>query len=293
MDKVFKFYTEDLAVRASFVDSTSICRTVAKRQGTDPLATIAIGRLLTGTILMASQLWENQSLSIRLEGNGPLGHLYAECSFEGKARCYITNPQIPADSLSPEKLNLRSAIGEGILVVSRNLPFQKQPQTGIVPIVSGEISQDLAFYLQQSHQIPSVVSLTVTLDDKGEVKLAGGVLLELIPGAPDSVISTLEKRARETTPLSKQLLERASPESIVQGYVHQSALKPVDYPYNLDFSCRCSEEKVERTLSLMGKGTLSEMILKQEDAKAKCEFCGQHYTVPLSRLKEILHSKKD
>lgn len=293
MDTVYKFYTEDLALRASFVNSTSICREVAKRQGTDPLATIAIGRLLTGTILMASQLWEKQSLSIRLEGDGPLGHLYAECSFEGNARCYITNPQITAGSLPPEKLNLKSAIGEGILVVSRNLPFQKQPQTGIVPIVSGEISQDLAFYLQQSHQIPSVVSLTVTLNEKGEIKLAGGVLLELIPGAPDSIISILEQRTREALPLSRQLAEQASPEEIVKSYVHSSPLKTVDHPYPVKFTCRCSEEKVEKTLSLMGKATLSEMILKGEDVKAKCEFCGQHYTVAVARLREILHSKED
>jgi molecular chaperone Hsp33 len=293
MDNVYKFYTEDLAVRASFVYSTAICQEVVRRQGTDPLATIAMGRLLTGTILMASQLWENQSLSVRLEGDGPLGHLYAECSFEGNARCYVSNPQIAAGSLPPEKLNLKSAIGEGILVVSRNLPFQKQPQSGIVPIVSGEISQDLAFYLQQSHQIPSVVSLTVTLDERGQIKLAGGVLLELIPGAPDSIINILEERARETIPLSRQLLEEASPETIVQGYVHQSRLKSVEHSHPIKFTCRCNQERVEKTLSLMGKATLSEMILKGEEVKAKCEFCGQHYSVGVERLREILHSKED
>lgn len=293
METVFKFYTEDLAVRASFFNSTSLCQEMVKRQGTDPLATIAMGRLLTGTVLMASQLWENQSLSIRLEGNGPLGNLYAECSFEGNARCYISNPQIPEGALSADQLNLKSAIGEGVLVVTRNLPFQKQPQTGIVPIVSGEISQDLAYYLQQSHQIPSVVSLTVTLDEKGEVKLAGGVILELIPGAPDSIITILEKKAQDAPSLSKQLLEGTSPQKIVESYMHQSPLKAAEYPYAVKFTCRCSNEKVERTLSLMGKGTLSEMILKGEDVKAKCEFCGQHYTVAVSKLREILHSKED
>jgi len=293
MDKVFKFYTEDLAVRASFFNSTSLCQEVAQRQGTDPLATIAIGRLLTGTILMASQLWENQSLSVRLEGNGPLGHLYAECSFEGNARCYVSNPQIPPSALSAEKLNLKSAVGEGLLIVGRTLPFQKQPQTGIVPIVSGEISQDLAFYLQQSHQIPSVVSLTVTLNEHGGVKLAGGVLLELIPGAPDSTISTLEQRAKEATPLSKQLLDGASPEEIVREYLHPSPLKCVDHPHSVKFTCRCSMEKVERTLSLMGKGTLSEMVLKGEDIEVKCEFCALKYNVSISKLREILHSKEN
>ena len=194
MDKVSKFYTKDLAVRASFAITTELCREVAHRQNTDPLATLAIGRLLTGTVLLASQLWENQSLSVRMEGNGPLGHLYSECSFEGNARGYISNPRLDTNALPPDQINLKSAIGEGILVVSRNLPFQKQPQTGIVPITSGEISQDLAFYLQQSHQIPSVVSLSVILNEKGEIKAAGGVLLELIPGAPESVINTLEKK---------------------------------------------------------------------------------------------------
>jgi len=287
-EKVHKFYTEDLAVRASVVVSTELCKEICSIHDTYPLATLALGRLLTGTVLMASQLWEKQSLSVRLEGNGPLGHLYSESSFEGASRAYVQNPHVDLPHLADGKLDLKSAVGEGVLIVNRNIPFQRQSQMGVVPIVSGEIGQDLAFYLHQSHQIPSVVSLSVSLNKEGQVTAAGGVLLELIPGAPESTVSQLEKRAAQAGSLSLRIQEGESPLEIVKNYLHDSAIVPVEHNHFIAYSCRCSMDRVEKTLSLMGRVTLAEMALKGEDVSVKCEFCGKQYVVPVTRIRELL-----
>jgi len=291
--QVKKFHTKDLAVRASFVDSTDLCREICSLQDTDPFATIALGRLITGTVLLASQLWENQSLSIRLEGDGPLGHLYAESSFEGKVRAYVSHPRIETSLIPTNSLDISKAVGQGVLIVNRNLPFQKAPHTGIVPIVSGEISQDIAYYLQQSHQIPSVVSLTVTLDPEGQIKVAGGVLLELIPGAPENTISQIEKRVQQGHSLSQLLLEEKSAQDIVSHFSHSSDLVPIDHPFHLTFFCKCSSQRVEKTLSLLGRATLAEMILKGENLQVKCEFCSKNYQVSIETLRQLLHALED
>lgn len=291
--QVKKFHTKDLAIRASFADTTELCREICSLQDTDPFATIALGRLLSGTVLLASQLWENQSLSVRLEGDGPLGHLYAESSFEGKVRAYVSHPRIEIGSISLDSLEIRQAVGQGVLIVNRNLPFQKAPHTGIVPIVSGEISEDIAYYLHQSHQIPSVVSLTVTLDENGKVKVAGGVLLEVIPGAPEATIKTLEKKSLNAPSLSQLLLSGRTPLDIVSEYCHASELVSIDHPYELEFFCKCSIQRVEKTLSLLGRATLAEMILKGETLQVKCEFCSKKYQVPIEKLREMLQSLEE
>lgn len=287
-DKVYKFYTEDLALRASVIRSTAIVRETCAIHETFPLASMALGRLLTGTILMASQLGEKQSICVRIDGKGALGQLYADANFEGEVRGYCQNPLADIPHTSEGKLDVGTGVGQGIMTVTRNVPFQRAPHVGIVPITSGEISPDLAFYLQQSHQIPSVVALTVTLDGQGEVKVAGGVLIEIIAGAPDSTIRILEERAQTAPLLSQQLLSGASEEEILRPYLHSPKIKVVEHTFPIVYTCHCSTERVERTLSLMGRATIAEMALKGETVQVKCEFCGKKYSVTLETLRRLL-----
>lgn len=293
LEKVHRFYTEDLAVRASYVETTQLCQFVSQLHSAFPIPTILLGRLLTGAALLASQLWEKQSLSLRVESDGPIGQMYAESSFEGNIRAYVANPHVDLPPNSEGQLDLKGAVGNGLLVVNRNIPFQRQPQMGIVPLVCGEISKDLAFYLQQSQQTPSVVSLTVSLDSLGQVTAAGGVLLEVIAGAPESIIRNLEIKASLAPSLSKMILEKKHPKEIIAHYTHASPLKDVEHPHFLSYTCRCSEQRVENTLSLMGKGTLSEMALKGEPVKVKCEFCGKQYQVEVAKIRSIISALED
>lgn len=287
MEKVYKFYSEDLRIRAAVAITTDLIKEMKSILGSGPLATMGLGRLLTCTTLLASQTAEKQSLSIRFSGDGPLGELIAEASFEGEVRGYC--PNLDADVRDDKgHLSLSQGLGRGILTVARTLPFQKQPHVGIVPIQTGEIAQDLAFYMAQSQQIPSVLAVSVSLDSLGQIRGAGGILVEVMPGASEELISTLEKRAQTAPPLSDRLISKAAPIEILKSYVHDSKLVLAEEGPALKYTCRCNPERVERTLLLLGRITLAEMALKGETVEMRCEFCGKKYSVEVRRIKELI-----
>lgn len=286
MDKVHKFYTEDLMLRVSSAITTQTLAEICGRQSILALASMALGRAMTGAILMASQLREGQRVGVHFNGDGPVGFLFAEANYEGEARGYCGNAQA-ALPLKDGKLDVAGGIGRGILTVTRSQPFEKEPHRGIVPIVSGEVSQDLAYYLFQSHQVPSIISLAVSLDARGEVLAAGGVLIEVMPGADELLLSELEARSKQAPPLSQILAEGASPNEMAGMYVHKTRLLSPEPPRDVKFVCKCSIERVERTLTLCGKSTLAEMILKGQPTHVTCQFCGKSYTVTIARLREL------
>ena len=287
MDIIAKFFTEDLMLRVSVAITTDAIRTMFESQMPMPLASIALGRAMTGAVLMASQLKDGQRVGIHFNGNGPLGPFFAEANFEGEARAYCQNASAVLP-LKEGKLDISGAVGEGILTVTRSQPFQKEPHRGIVPIFNGEISQDLAYYLYQSHQIPSVIALAVSLDTSGNVAAAGGVLIEVMPGATDALITTLEKKSSEAPSLAKALQQGVSPLELASPYCHDSPLISVEHPHQVKFVCRCSRERVHRTLTLMGRATLAEMALKGEDVPVTCEFCGKQFTITVDEVRKLI-----
>src|SRR6185312_2289727 len=181
MMKVHRYVTNDFTVRVAAVDATEVVSEMQAISGAYPLATIGVGRAMIAALLMASQLKDKQEVGILLKGNGPLGSLYAHATYEGQVRGYCPHPQFQAPD-PQDALNLKKALGFGHLTVTRQQPFQKQPHHGTVEMVSGEVGDDIAHYLHQSHQIRSLVSVGVYLDVYGKVKAAGGVLLEVMPG---------------------------------------------------------------------------------------------------------------
>lgn len=287
MEKVYKYYTEDLRVRASVAVTTELIREMKQILGSSPLATMGLGRLLTGTTLMASQTAENQSLSIRFSGDGVLGELIAEASFEGNVRAY--SPNLEADLRTTDgHLDLAGSIGHGIITVARTLPFQKAPHVGIVPIQSGEIAEDLVFYMAQSQQIPSIMVVSVRLDSLGQIKAAGGVFIEVMPGASDSLISSLESKAKSAPALSERLLLNLPPAELLRPYLHDSKIVLAAEGPEIKYNCRCNSQRVERTLLLLGKATLAEMTLKGTPVEMRCEFCGKQFSVPIQRVRDLM-----
>ncbi len=288
MDKVHRFYTEDLALRASAASTTALVARLGEVHQASPVATMAMGRSITAAALMASHMRKGHFVSIQFSGNGPLGNVFVEAGFEGDARGYCTNPQL---DLPPAELS--KAIGQGLLTVSRNLPFQKQPQMGVVPIVSGEIGDDIAHYLFQSHQIPSILALGVYLDRNG-VRAAGGVLIELLPGEEEKkrekLVATLEEKARSAGSLSELIASGAPPAEWLKAYVHDSPLVPVEHDFELKYTCKCSDERVDRTLKLLGRKALLEMIDEKKPVNVNCEFCGKAYVVAIDRLNALLQT---
>ena len=287
MQRVYRFYSDDLFIRATSVVSTSVVRAMCDIQKTGPLATMALGRAVTGALLMAAQLRDNHVVGLHFRGNGPLGSLYAEASYEGDCRGWCDQPEASVP-LKDGRIDVASGLGIGLLNVIRSQPFEKAPHVGTVELISSEIGDDIAYYLQQSHQIPSVTALGVILSATGEVEVAGGVLIELMPGATESVISGLEASVAAAKSLSTLLSEGKGPEELLRNYTGNIKMNPVEHPHEIKYFCRCSMDRVERSITMLGRDEVESIIADGRDADVRCEFCGRKYTLTLARLQEIL-----
>lgn len=273
-------------VRVSVAFTTDIVREMVSIQDPYPVAALGLGRLLTGTYLLAAQLKEGFYISVRFQGDGPIGELYAECHPDGRGRAFCQNPQADLP-LKQGQLDLASAVGKGNLVVSRGQPHQKQPHTSIVPIMTGEIASDLTHYLRQSNQTLSVVALSTSLSATERVPVSGGVLVELMPETPESVIQVIEEKVAKAEPLSTYLSRGTAAEEIAKLFSHSTNLISKEEPLTLKFHCPCSLDRVHRTLTMLGRASLSEMILKGETVNVTCEFCGRKYTVTQDKLRDL------
>jgi molecular chaperone Hsp33 len=285
-ERVHKFLTEELTIRAAAVIATQVVEDMRKIQDTYPIATVALGRAMVGSLLMASQLKENQELSLYFQGNGPLNRIFSEATFEGKIRAYITNPHFMMES-EGEGIQVGPAVGIGLLTVTHNLPNNDTPHRGTVIIRTGEIGDDLAFYLEQSHQIPSVVALGVSVDAFGRVTAAGGVLIELMPGASEEAIAKLEERVKQAPSISKRILEGATAQDLITDYLKDFKITEMDHPHPIEYSCRCTIQRVTRSLSLLGLKEIDEIMEEAKPLAVACEFCGREYSITKQHLEKL------
>lgn len=284
---LFKYLAEDLSFRASLVDATLAVREMQSLQNTYPIATNAVGRAMVASVLMASNLKEQQMVSVYFRGDGPLEMFFAEANYEGDVRGYTPHPQfIFADD--PQSLNLGRAIGQGLLNVVRSVPHQKGPQRGSVAIQTGEVGDDLAHYLLQSHQTPSLVSVGVKVNAYGMVQSAGGILIELLPDADKSVIQKLEDNLKMVPSLSEALATQVPLEELERKYFANIAVAKMPYHGRVAYSCRCSKERFKNALKLLGVSELKDMLRKAEMPQAKCELCGRQYSLSQDELSALI-----
>jgi molecular chaperone Hsp33 len=290
--KVHRFVSNDYTLRIAAVDSTAVVAEMQRLQQTYPLPTVAVGRAMTGALLLASHLKEGQQVGLYFKGNGPLTAVYAEANFEGQVRGYSPVPVFEPANYD-KGLSLKEHLGQGLLTVTRHLPFQKQPHNGTVEMLSGEIGEDIAHYLHQSHQIRSLVSLGVYLDTYGKVQAAGGVILEVMPGVEESVVDKIQKNAEAFTEnISKMLLNGAQAVDLVKPYLAGIPFTELEHDHTVTYYCPCTKDRVVRALETLGIEELEDMILKNEPAEVVCQMCGRPYEVPvpeLAELKERLH----
>ncbi len=284
-----KFIAKDLSFRLAAVDATSVVREMQSLQNTYPLATMAVGRSMVAALLMASHLKEGHEVSLYFRGDGPLQMVFAEATFEGEVRAYTPMPQLELP-LRGGNLDVGGSLGRGFLTVVRTLPGVLQPHRGTVEIQTGEIGDDVAFYLQQSHQVPSVVAVGVKVNAYGYVVSAGGVLVELMPGSEEDVIDRLEKAVQSAESVSEALADGMTEAGGIE-------MTEIPYPHKVIYHCRCNVERVERSLQLLGMDEIEQMIKDDEKAEVRCEFCGRLYIrtkedleVLLAKLrKEFMH----
>ena len=284
INRVHRFVTNDYTVRASTVDATAVVREMQALQGAKAIPSLAVGRAMVGAMLMAAQQKQGHQVGVYIRCQGPLRAIYAEAHFEGQVRGYTPMTHYEPANYNNE-YNLKEAIGEGSLTVARHQPFQKVPHQGTVNLVSGEIGEDIAHYLIQSHQIRSLVSVGVYLDAYGQVRAAGGVIIEVMPGVEEDIVERIQRNQEaHKIPVSQMIFDGATAIDLIKPYFLGIPYMELDHNYPLTYSCPCTKDRVVRALETLGISELEDMINKGEKADVTCQVCGRPYVVDIDEL---------
>ncbi|MGM8366119.1 Hsp33 family molecular chaperone HslO [Virgibacillus sp. W0181] len=277
-------------VRAYACVSTHTVKEAQNRQDTWATATAALGRTLTISALMGAMLKNDNSLTVKLEGNGPIGAIIADANAKGEIRGYVLHPHVDFDLNEKGKLDVRRAVGtEGSLSVVKDLGL-KDYFTGQVPIVSGEVSEDFTYYFSNSEQVPSAVGAGVLVNPDHTVLAAGGFIVQLMPGATDEVIEKLEKQIENFPAISALIKDGYTPEQMLeQLFADEELIIHEQLP--LSFRCKCSKERIKNAIIGLGDEEIDKMITEDHGAEATCHFCNEVYRLTESELEALKHNK--
>ena len=275
-------------VKAVAISSTELVSRAAEIHGTTPNATAALGRALTAASMMGNmQKVDNGSLTLQIRGGGPIGTITCVSDAEGNVRGVVTEPKVPLVEKYPGKLDVGAAVGtDGRLTVIRDLQM-KEPYVGSTQLVSGEIGDDVTAYFVQSEQTPTACALGVLIDRDMSVKVAGGYLIQLLPGAPDEVIDKLEEGIRRAGAVTPMLDAGMTPEDILGQVVGDLGIvfletTPVEY------RCYCSRDRVTAALISLGKEELAEIAQEEKTFPVECQFCDTVYQFTPEDIRNIL-----
>lgn len=287
-DYLLKSVVDDGQFRAYAVDATELVREAQRRHDTWSAASAALGRTLIATLMLSSSVLKgDDTLTVRINGGGPVGGIVADGNANGTVKGYLQNPHVNLPLNKRHKIDVAKAVGvEGSLSVTKDLGLDK-PYTGQVPLASGEIGDDFTYYLAQSEQIPSAVGVSVFVNDDNSIKVAGGFLVQVMPGAKDEAISHLEKRLKEVPMVSELLLDGQKPEDMLNLLFGQENVKILD-KMPVSFKCDCSKDQFSRALASISKKQLQEIINEDHHAETVCNFCKNKYEFSEDELKAIL-----
>ena len=287
-DYIVRGMSMDGFVKAVAIRSTELVRRGAEIQKTTPNATAAFGRALTAASMMGNmQKVENGSMTLQIRGSGPIGTITVVSDAEGNVRGCVTEPRVPLVEKYPGKLDVGATVGtDGTITVIRDLQM-KEPYIGSTELVSGEIGDDVTAYFAQSEQTPTACALGVLVDRDQSVKVAGGYLLQLLPGAPDEVIDILEEGIQRAGAVTPMLEQGMTPEDIL-GQVCGALGVTFLETSSVSYKCYCSRDRVERALISLGKRELQEILEEGKSFPVECQFCDTVYTFTPEDVKELL-----
>ena len=288
MGKLIRCITSEGAVMVSAVDSTDIVAKAEQIHSTSAVMTAALGRMLTAASMMGNMLkGEKSSISLKIDGGGPAGSITVTADSTGNVRGYAQNPVVEIPLKPNGKLDVSGAVGtDGNLYIVKDLGM-KEPYNGFVPIVSGEIAEDITSYYATSEQIPTVCALGVLVNPDLTVKKAGGYILQLLPFTEDEIITKIEQNLARVKPVTQLLDEGMDIEDIVRD-VLQGFDVEVIYEQEVEYKCKCAKEKVEATLQGLGAKELSEMAADLPSVDVKCHFCNTTYSFTKNDIEKIL-----
>jgi molecular chaperone Hsp33 len=279
------------SVRAFAVDTTETVAEAQKRHMTWPTASAALGRTMTGGVMMGAMLKGDNTVTIKVDGGGPLGAILVDSNARGGVRGYVTNPQTHFELNEQGKLDVRRAVGtEGMLSVVKDLGLRDN-FTGQTPIVSGEIAEDFTYYLAISEQVPSSVGLGVLVDTDNSILAAGGFIVQLMPDTDDETISKIEERLSAIEPVSKMIQRGLSPEAILEEVLGKGNVQILE-TMPVKFECNCSKERFANGILGLGQQEIQEMIDEDGMAEAQCHFCLETYHYSKEELESFIDELK-
>jgi molecular chaperone Hsp33 len=282
----------DGTVRCIAAVTTNTVKEAANRHKTAPTATAAFGRTLTGALLLGATYKDFDRLTVKIDGNGPIDAIVAEANSRGGVRGYVNTPEADVPLNAAGKFDVRGVVGEGFFYVTREAGYDiglyKEPYRGSVPIVSGEIGEDFAYYLMKSEQIPSAVMLGVLINPAHDTVLAsGGVIIQMMPGAAENTISEIERAIIESPSTTALIHEGARPVDLLKH-----ALGKVDFEIleekPVGFQCTCSRERAFVLIASIERAELESMLREDQGAVLHCHFCNNEYRLNAEDLEKIL-----
>ena len=287
-DYLVRGMSMDGFVKVVAIRSTQMVRRGAEIHGTTPNATAAFGRALTAASMMGNmQKVDNGSMTLQIRGGGPIGTITCVADPVGNVRGYVTEPKVPLIEKYPGKLDVGAVVGtDGTLTVIRDLQM-KEPYIGSIELISGEIGDDVTAYFVQSEQTPTACALGVLVDTDCSVKVAGGYLIQLLPGAPDEIIDKLEAGIQRAGAVTKMLDAGLTPEDILGQVVGDLGVVFMETT-EVSYKCYCSRERVESALISLGKKELSEIAADGKNFPVECQFCDTVYEFTPEQILELV-----
>lgn len=293
MDQLVRGTSIDGAIRVFGAVTTDTVNEAQRIHQSFPVATAAIGRLLTGAAIMGAAGLKNDSdsITVQVKGDGPLGNIVAVADCKARVKGYVANPFVDLPLNDKGKLDVGKAVGKGFLNVVRDLGL-KEPYSGQIPLVSGEIAEDLTYYYSKSEQTPTCIALGVLIDRDSSVKAAGGFMIQMLPGSTDEMAEKLEGIINSLSPVTSMIDSGMSAEDIFFGVTEGFDMLMDNNIIEPKYECGCSKERMERALISIGKDELQSIIDEQGEAELTCHFCDNKYLFSKSELEELLKNAK-
>lgn len=278
-------------IRAFAATTQNLVEQAREAHGTSPVATAALGRLLTAGAMMGTMLkGEKDLLTLQIKGDGPIHGITVTADSSARVKGYVDYPKVMLPPNGLGKLDVGGAVGNGMLTVIRDLGL-KEPYVGQTVLQTGEIAEDLTYYFAASEQIPSTVGLGVLMEKDNTVKRAGGFILQLMPFAEDEVIEKLEENLKKMSSVTSILDEGKTPEELLAVVLEGIELEITD-TVPTEFYCNCDKKRIEKAIISIGEKDIKEMIEEGKEIEVKCHFCNSAYTFSVEELKELLKKAK-